>query len=108
MKKAEKSTEKITLEYLQDQTELPEAKKANIAFEGIENLDSKLFNVALEGKKHLKEDRTEQEFNRTLKNAAQSTMQTAIQFDAPEIFKQAIHPLLTIVLYSDVLPHIET
>src|SRR5690625_3184217 len=107
MKKAEKSTEKITLEYLQDQTELPEAKKANIAFDGMEDLDSKLFNVALEGKKHVKEGRTEQESNRTLKNAAQSTMQTAIQFDAPAIFEQAIRDLLIIELSSDVINQLE-
>lgn len=107
MKKAEKSTEKITLEYLQDQTDLSDAKKANIAFEGMENIDSKLFTVALEGKKHLKEGRTEQEFNRTLKSAAQNTMQTAIQFDAPEIFDQSIRDLIKIELSPHVITQIE-
>lgn len=107
LKKAEKGTEKIALDYLQDQPDISVSEKANIAFEGMENIDSKLFSVALEGKEYLKDERTEGEFNRDLKTAAQNTLQTAIQFDAPDIFRDAIRDLVKIELPSVVITEIE-
>lgn len=107
LKKAGKSAEKTALEYIQQHPDIPVAQKANIAFEGMENIDSRLFSVALEGKEYLREERKENEFNRELKAAAQNTLQTAIQFDAPDIFREMIRDLIQIGMAPEAMTEIE-
>lgn len=90
LNKADKPTEKIALEYLNEKPNIDDRLGAFIAFTALENVDSRLYQTILKGKKFLQEEYSVEEIDRKLEKAAQNTINTAVQFKSPNVFDQLI------------------
>src|SRR5690606_14567029 len=91
--KAEKETEKIALEYLQEQKNINPDMKAQIAFEALKNMDSQLLQYVLAGKDIIRSTYDHDVIDKKLVDASESTINTAIQFNAPSVFNQMMESL---------------
>lgn len=93
LNKAEKETEKIALEYLQEQKNINPDMKAQIAFEALKNMDSQLLQYVLAGKDIIRSNYDHDVIDKKLVDASESTINTAIQFNAPSVFNQMMESL---------------
>lgn len=107
LNKAEKPTEKIALEYFQEIKDIDPELKAQIAFEALKNMDSQLFKYVLEGKDVIRSMYDQSIIDQKLVAASESTINTAIQYNAPSVFNQMVESLKLMDLSPEILASIE-
>lgn len=103
LNKAEKPTEKIALEYFQEIKDIDPELKAQIAFEAFKNMDSQLLKYVLEGKDVIRSVYDQSVIDQKLIDASQSTINTAIQYNAPSVFNQMVESLKSMDLSPEIL-----
>lgn len=107
LNKAEKPTEPIVLEYFQEQKEIDAPIKARIAFEALKNMDSQLLQYVMEGKQTIKDNYDQSIIDKKLIDAAQNTINTAVEYNAPSVFHQMVKSLEQMELSPALLQSVE-
>ncbi|MBY5956521.1 DUF255 domain-containing protein [Membranicola marinus] len=107
LNKADKPTESIALQYFQEQKEVEVPLKARIAFEALKNMDSQLLQYVMEGKATIKENYDQSVIDEKLVAAAESTINTAVEFNAPSVFHQMVSSLEQMELSPALLQSVE-
>ncbi len=107
LNKAEKPTEKVALEYFQQNKDVETGMKAQIAFEALENMDSQLLQYLLEGKNVIKDNYDQSIIDEKLIEASQSTINTAVEFNAPSVFQQMVKNLESLEMSPDLFNSVE-
>lgn len=107
LNKADKPTESIALQYFQEQKEVEAPLKARIAFEALKNMDSQLLQYVMEGKATIKENYDQSVIDEKLVAAAESTINTAVEFNAPSVFHQMVSSLEQMELSPALLQSVE-
>ena len=103
LNKAEKPTEKIALEYFQEIKDIEPELRAQIAFEAFKNMDSQLLKYVLEGKDVIRSVYDQSVIDQKLIDASESTINTAIQYNAPSVFHQMVASLKSMDLSPEIL-----
>ena len=107
LNKADKPTEKLALEYFQQQKNIDAGLKAQIAFEALKNMDSQLLQYLLEGKDAIKNNYDQSIIDEKLVEASQSTINTSIEFNAPSVFQQMVKNLERLEMTPALLNSVE-
>lgn len=107
LNKADKPTEKLALEYFQQQKNIDAGLKAQIAFEALKNMDSQLLQYLLEGKDAIKNNYDQSIIDEKLIEASQSTINTSIEFNAPSVFQQMVKNLERLEMTPALLNSVE-
>ncbi len=107
LNKADKPTEPIVLEYFQERKEIDAPIKARIAFEALKNMDSQLLQYVLEAKQTIKDNYDQSIIDKKLIDAAQNTINTAVEYNAPSVFNQMVNSLKQMELSPVLLQSVE-
>ncbi|WP_236974217.1 thioredoxin family protein [Membranihabitans maritimus] len=90
LKKAEKSTDFIANKFFIDVPNLESGIKSKIAFEALESIDSKLYELVRNNKTFLEKEYGKEMVEDKIFEAALSSIETAVKFQTSSIFKEAL------------------